>query len=113
MAPVVHALQALDAIETVVCVTAQHRQMLDQVLTLFDICPQIDLDIMKPSQDLADVTSRVLLGLRDTLAKTQPHAVLVHGDTSTALATAMAAFYAAIAVGHVAGAQPVCRWESG
>lgn len=101
MAPVVHALQAVDSIETVVCVTAQHRQMLDQVLTLFDIHPQIDLDIMKPSQDLADVTSRVLLGLRDTLAKTQPHAVLVHGDTSTALATAMAAFYAGIPVGHV------------
>lgn len=101
MAPVVHALQALDTIETVVCVTAQHRQMLDQVLNLFDIHPQIDLDIMKPSQDLADVTSRVLLGLRDTLAKTKPHAVLVHGDTSTGLATAMAAFYAGIPVGHV------------
>lgn len=101
MAPVVHALQAVDSIDTVVCVTAQHRQMLDQVLTLFNIRPQIDLDIMKQSQDLADVTSRVLLGLRDTLAKTQPHAVLVHGDTSTALATAMAAFYAGIPVGHV------------
>jgi len=101
MAPVVHALQAVDSIETVVCVTAQHRQMLDQVLTLFDIRPQIDLDIMKPSQDLADVTSRVLLGIRDTLVKIQPNAVLVHGDTSTALASAMAAFYAGIPVGHV------------
>lgn len=101
MAPVVHALQAVNTIETIVCVTAQHRQMLDQVLCLFDIHPQIDLDIMKPSQDLADVTSRVLLGLRDTLATIKPDAVLVHGDTSTALATAMAAFYAGIAVGHV------------
>ena len=101
MAPVVHALQAVGSIETVVCVTAQHRQMLDQVLTLFEIHPQIDLDIMKPSQDLADVTSRVLLGLRDTMATVQPKAVLVHGDTSTALATAMAAFYAGIPVGHV------------
>jgi len=101
MAPVVHALQTTGSIETIVCVTAQHRQMLDQVLELFEIRPQIDLDIMKPSQDLADVTSRVLLGLRDTLATIKPDAVLVHGDTSTALASAMAAFYAGVDVGHV------------
>lgn len=101
MAPVVHALQSQASIETILCVTAQHRQMLDQVLELFELTPDIDLDIMKPGQDLADVTSRVLLGLRDTLASIQPSAVLVHGDTSTALASAMAAFYSGIPVGHV------------
>jgi UDP-N-acetylglucosamine 2-epimerase (non-hydrolysing) len=101
MAPVVLALQAKQSIQTQVCVTAQHRQMLDQVLTLFDIKPDIDLDIMKAHQDLADVTSRVLLGMRDTFAQDRPDAVLVHGDTTTALASAMAAFYAGIPVGHV------------
>lgn len=101
MAPVVHALQSQASIETILCVTAQHRQMLDQVLELFELTPDIDLDIMKPGQDLADITSRVLLGLRDTLASVQPSAVLVHGDTSTALASAMAAFYSGIPVGHV------------
>lgn len=101
MAPVVHALQSQASIETILCVTAQHRQMLDQVLELFELTPDIDLDIMKPGQDLADVTSRVLLGLRDTLTSVQPSAVLVHGDTSTALASAMAAFYSGIPVGHV------------
>lgn len=101
MAPVVHALQSLTSIETIVCVTAQHRQMLDQVLELFELTPDIDLDIMKPGQDLADITSRVLLGVRDSIARTKPAVVLVHGDTSTALASAMAAFYAGIAVGHV------------
>lgn len=101
MAPVVHALQSQASIETILCVTAQHRQMLDQVLELFELTPDIDLDIMKPGQDLAAVTSRVLLGLRDTLTSVQPSAVLVHGDTSTALASAMAAFYSGIPVGHV------------
>ncbi|MFO7746588.1 MAG: UDP-N-acetylglucosamine 2-epimerase (non-hydrolyzing) [Orrella sp.] len=101
MAPVVHALQSQASIETILCVTAQHRQMLDQVLELFELTPDIDLDIMKPGQDLADITSRVLLGLRDTLASVQPSAVLVHGDTSTALASTMAAFYSGIPVGHV------------
>ncbi len=101
MAPVVLALKAKHSIQTQVCVTAQHRQMLDQVLALFNIKPCIDLDIMQARQDLADVTSRVLLGMRDTFGQDRPDAVLVHGDTTTALASAMAAFYAGIPVGHV------------
>lgn len=101
MAPVVHALKKLSTINTLVCVTAQHRQMLDQVLSLFDIKPDIDLNIMQPSQDLADVTSRALLGIRDSLRQFKPDAILVHGDTTTALAGALAGFYAGIPVGHV------------
>ncbi|MFZ1292964.1 MAG: UDP-N-acetylglucosamine 2-epimerase (non-hydrolyzing), partial [Pseudomonadales bacterium] len=101
MAPVVKALQAAERFECEVCVTAQHRQMLDQVLELFQITPQHDLDIMRPGQDLFDVTSRVLLGLRNVLASAQPDMVLVHGDTTTCLAAGLAAFYAGIPVGHV------------
>jgi UDP-N-acetylglucosamine 2-epimerase (non-hydrolysing) len=101
MAPVVHALQKQSNLRTTVCVTAQHREMLDQVLSLFDITPDIDLNIMQPRQDLSDVTSRALLGIRDTLQQHKPDAVLVHGDTTTALAGALASFYAGIAVGHV------------
>ncbi|MCA1714127.1 MAG: UDP-N-acetylglucosamine 2-epimerase (non-hydrolyzing), partial [Gammaproteobacteria bacterium] len=101
MAPVVHALQALPGIQTEVIVTAQHRQMLDQVLTLFDIRPGEDLDLMRPGQDLADLFSRALTGMQDVLQRRRPDLVLVHGDTSTTLAAAMAAFYQRIPVGHV------------
>ncbi len=101
MAPVVHALKAISAFQTTVCVTAQHRQMLDQVLNIFEIEPDIDLNLMRPGQDLFDVTSAVLLGMRDVLKEHSPDVVLVHGDTTTAYATATAAFYAGIPVGHV------------
>lgn len=102
MAPLVKKLQSEpDKFKTVVCVTAQHRQMLDQVLHIFDIMPDYDLDIMKPNQDLYDVTSRVLLGMRDVLKEVQPDVVLVHGDTTTSTAAALAAFYQQIPVGHV------------
>lgn len=102
MAPLVKELQSEpDKFKTVVCVTAQHRQMLDQVLHIFDIVPDYDLDIMKPNQDLYDVTSRVLLGIRDVLKEVQPDVVLVHGDTTTSTAAALAAFYQQIPVGHV------------
>ncbi len=101
MAPLVHAFKAHTEFETVVCVTAQHRQMLDQVLNIFEIQPDIDLDLMRSGQDLFDVTSSVLLGMREVLKQQKPDAVLVHGDTTTAYATATAAFYAGIPVGHV------------
>lgn len=102
MAPLVHRLKAeSDVFDVRVCVTAQHRQMLDQVLKIFEIVPDIDLDIMKPGQDLFDVTTRVLQGMRDVFSKDKPDAVLVHGDTTTALAAAIAGFYAGIPVGHV------------
>lgn len=87
--------------KTVVCVTGQHREMLDQVLKLFEIIPDYDLNIMKQGQDLYDVTARVLVGMRDVLKEVQPDAVLVHGDTTTSIASALAAFYQHIAVGHV------------
>lgn len=102
MAPLVKALQKHpDKFETVVCVTGQHREMLDQVLSIFEIKPDYDLNIMKQSQDLYDVTSRVLTGMRDVLAESQPDLVLVHGDTTTSTAAALAAFYKQIPVGHV------------
>lgn len=87
--------------ETIVCVTGQHREMLDQVLTIFDVKPDYDLNIMKQGQDLTDVTARVLTGLRDVFKKCRPDVVLVHGDTTTSSAGALAAFYAQIPVGHV------------
>lgn len=87
--------------ETVVCVTGQHREMLDQVLRIFDVVPDYDLNIMKQGQDLYDVTSRVLTGMRDVLDEVRPDVVLVHGDTTTSTATALAAFYRQIPVGHV------------
>ena len=87
--------------ETIVCVTGQHRQMLDQVLTIFDVKPDYDLNIMKQGQDLTDVTARVLTGLRDVFKECHPDVVLVHGDTTTSTAGALAAFYAQIPVGHV------------
>lgn len=102
MAPLVKALQAdRENFETQVCVTGQHREMLDQVLHLFEIVPDYDLNIMKQGQDLYDVTSRVLLGMRDVLKEAKPEVVLVHGDTTTSTATALAAFYQQIPVGHV------------
>jgi UDP-N-acetylglucosamine 2-epimerase (non-hydrolysing) len=101
MAPVVKALAADPDIDDMVCVTAQHREMLDQVLALFDIKPDIDLDLMRPGQDLTDITSRILVGLRDVLETHKPDWVLVHGDTTTTLATSLAAFYQKIPVGHV------------
>ena len=101
MAPLVKALQAAPGMQTVVCVTAQHRQMLDQVLRLFEITPEHDLDVMKPGQDLYDITSNILLGLRPVLAAERPDWVLVHGDTTTTLATTLAAYYARIPVAHI------------
>jgi UDP-N-acetylglucosamine 2-epimerase (non-hydrolysing) len=101
MAPLVKTLQAHNAFEVKVCVTAQHRHMLDQVLQLFDIQPDFDLNLMKPGQDLSDITSGVLLGLKPVLAQWRPDAVLVHGDTSTTFAASLAAFYQRIPVGHV------------
>lgn len=101
MAPLVKALQAAPGLQTVVCVTAQHRQMLDQVLRLFEITPEHDLDVMKPGQDLYDITSNILLGLRPVLAAERPNWVLVHGDTTTTLATTLAAYYARIPVAHI------------
>ena len=99
MAPVVRALKS--KLEVKVCVTAQHREMLDQVLGLFEIIPDYDLDIMRPGQDLFDVTSNVLSGIKQVLSEEQPDVVLVHGDTTTTMATSMAAFYLNIPVGHV------------
>ncbi len=101
MAPVVLALQAEENIESLVCVTAQHRQMLDQVLNLFEIKPDYDLNIMKHGQDLYDVTSSALLGMRDVLRECKPDLVLVHGDTTTCFAAGLAAFYEQISVGHI------------
>ena len=102
MAPLVKKLQEYpEQFQTIVCVTGQHREMLDQVLRLFDITPDYDLNIMKPNQDLYDITSRILLGMRDVLKEVQPDIVLVHGDTTTSMAAALAAFYQQIPVGHV------------
>ena len=102
MAPLVKEFQKHpETFETIVCVTGQHRQMLDQVLQLFEITPDYDLNIMKQGQDLYDVTARVLTGMRDVLKETQPDVVLVHGDTTTSTAAALAAFYQQIPVGHV------------
>ena len=102
MAPLVKKLQEMpEEFQTVVCVTGQHREMLDQVLRLFGITPEYDLNIMKPNQDLYDITSRILLGMRDVLREVQPDIVLVHGDTTTSMAAALAAFYQQIPVGHV------------
>ena len=101
MAPLVHALACDPDIEAKVCVTAQHREMLDQVLTLFSIVPDYDLNIMKPGQGLTEITCRILQGLKPILESFQPDVVLVHGDTTTTMATSLAAFYQRIPVGHV------------
>lgn len=102
MCPLVKEFQKYpEDFETIVCVTGQHRQMLDSVLSVFDVQPDYDLNIMQQGQDLYDVTSRVLLGMRDVLKEVQPDVVLVHGDTTTSTAAALAAFYQQIPVGHV------------
>lgn len=102
MAPLFHKLKAEpETFDVQVCVTAQHRRMLDQVLKIFEIVPDVDLDIMKPGQDLFDLTSNVLQGMKSIFEVSKPDAVLVHGDTTTALATAMAAFYSGVPIGHV------------
>lgn len=102
MAPLVKEFQKYsDKFATIVCVTGQHREMLDQVLHIFEIIPDYDLNIMKQGQDLYDVTSRVLTGMRDVLKEAQPDIVLVHGDTTTSTAAALAAFYQQIPVGHI------------
>lgn len=102
MAPLYHELRRHpEAFETVACVTAQHRQMLDQVLKTFDVTPDIDLNLMKAGQDLFDVTAAVLVAMRDVIREHRPDVLLVHGDTTTTLATAMAGFYGGVPVGHV------------
>ena len=102
MAPLILELNKhRDKVKTIVCVTGQHREMLDQVLSIFKIKPDYDLNIMKKGQDLYDITSKVLLGLRDIFKQTQPDIVLVHGDTTTSMAAALAAYYQQIPVGHV------------
>lgn len=102
MAPLVKELQGRkNEFQTIVCVTGQHREMLHQVLNIFDIQPDYDLDIMKPNQDITEVTTSILSGMRNVLAEAQPDIVLVHGDTATCTAAALAAFYARIPVGHV------------
>ncbi len=101
MAPLVKELESREDIESIVCVTAQHREMLDQVLHLFDIKPNYDLDIMKERQSLTGITNRVLKGLDDTFKEAKPDMVLVHGDTTTTFAGALAAFYNQIKIGHV------------
>jgi UDP-N-acetylglucosamine 2-epimerase (non-hydrolysing) len=101
MAPVIKELKKVNDIETIVTVTAQHREMLDQVLHLFDIVPNYDLDLMKTRQDLFSITTGVLNGLKDILQREKPDLVLVHGDTTTTMAAALAAFYQRIPVGHV------------
>lgn len=102
MCPLVKEFQKrADEFETIVCVTGQHREMLDQVLKIFEVTPDIDLNIMKQGQDLTDVTVRILTGMRDVFKECRPDVVLVHGDTTTSTAAALAAFYAQIPVGHV------------
>ena len=101
MAPLVHALEKDPDFEAKVCVTAQHREMLDQVLNLFSIVPDYDLNIMQPGQGLTEITCRILEGLKPILAEFKPDVVLVHGDTTTTIATSLAAFYQRIPVGHV------------
>lgn len=101
MAPLVHALSQEQNIESKVCVTAQHREMLDQVLELFEIKPDYDLDIMKPGQDLGQITTKIINGIKPVLQSFKPDVVLVHGDTTTTFATSLAAYYEQIAVGHI------------
>lgn len=101
MAPLVHALAQDDAFESRVCVTAQHREMLDQVLRLFEIQPDYDLDIMRPGQGLTEITCRILEGLKPVLEEFKPDVILVHGDTTTTLSASLAGFYHRIPVGHV------------
>ncbi len=112
MAPVVRVLEQTPGIESLVCVTAQHRQMLDQVLNLFRIIPDYDLNLMRPDQSLAQLTAAVFEGLDPVLAETQPHWVLVQGDTTTVMAATLAAYYRRIRVGHVeAGLRTGDKWQ--
>ena len=101
MAPLVKELEKRKEIESIVCVTAQHREMLDQVLKTFDIKPDYDLNIMKQGQTLSEITSRALLGLEEVIKEVKPDIVLVHGDTTTTFAGALAAFYNQVSIGHV------------
>jgi UDP-N-acetylglucosamine 2-epimerase (non-hydrolysing) len=101
MAPVVHALRARTELRTVLCVTAQHREMLDQALAIFDLVPDIDLNLMTPGQDLATLTARAITGVHDAIRQCKADAILVHGDTTTCLSAALAAFYERVPVGHV------------
>lgn len=101
MCPLVKELERADGIESVVCVTAQHREMLDSALEYFGVKPEYDLNIMKRGQTLSSITADVILGLEGVLAESRPDIVLVHGDTTTSFAAALAAFYAKIPVGHV------------
>ncbi|HZK35053.1 MAG TPA: UDP-N-acetylglucosamine 2-epimerase (non-hydrolyzing), partial [Bacillota bacterium] len=101
MAPLVKELNKYEEIDSKVCVTAQHRQMLDQVLEIFDIKPHYDLDIMQDRQTLSDITTRALIGLHGIFKESRPDIVLVHGDTTTTFAASLAAFYAQVKVGHV------------
>ena len=101
MCPLVKELKKRDAFQVTVCVTAEHRQMLDQVLETFDVIPDYDLNIMKPKQSLFDITINVLSGIKNILEEVHPDVVLVHGDTSTSFVTALACFYLQIPVGHV------------
>ena len=113
MAPVVRALAAArPLVEPIVCVTAQHRQMLDDLLALFAIVPDYDLDVMRHDQTITQITTRVLEGMEPVLAAARPDVVLVHGDTSTSTAAALAAYYAKVPVGHVeAGLRTSTVWE--
>jgi UDP-N-acetylglucosamine 2-epimerase len=101
MAPLVKKLKANPEIESILCVTAQHREMLDQVLELFELVPDYDLNIMKQNQTISQITSNVLMGLEEVFIKEKPDIVLVHGDTTTTFAASLAAFYQQIRVGHV------------
>ena len=101
MCPLILELKKRPSIQTIVCVTAQHRQMLDQVLDTFGVVPDYDLNIMKPKQSLFDITVNVLNGIRSVIEQVKPDVVLVHGDTSTTFVTALACFYLQIPVGHV------------
>ena len=112
MAPLAQELASRENINALCCVTAQHRQMLDSVLEIFKLHPDFDLDIMEPRQTLSTITSKCLLGMEDVLAKSKPDLILVHGDTSTTFAGALAAFYHQIPVGHVeAGLRTYDKWS--
>ena len=112
MAPLVKQLEKTPGIESIVCVTAQHREMLDQVLEIFDLHPQYDLNIMQSRQTLAGITTRALTGLEEVISKEKPDLVLVHGDTSTTFAGALAAYYNQVKVGHVeAGLRTYNKYE--
>ncbi len=112
MAPVVKALENSPAIESIVCITAQHREMLDQVLALFDITPDIDLDLMKKNQSLADLTARILQTLSPVIRSVQPDWILAQGDTTTVMTTTLLGYYHQVKVGHVeAGLRTHNKWE--